>query len=235
MKALTDYKFALNTYNESLRKYQEDKEAYDVLAETLKTPQDINNYRVSQRKKFLLKSKSKNRFRDLFDLDGPRNPKLGKAEYFFKQYLSEAIMNNEVSSDFEFYFDTSIMLIGYSSHKQNYFYPDLVVITPRGLMIDVEIDEPYVSDSKKPIHCIHSLDKGDFNRNQYFINHNCSVIRFSERQIIKYPEICLEIIRLFDDNGCIAPEIQMPEDFIENAWYEDDALRMASKDYRNSY
>lgn len=234
-KATTDYKSALDLYHSHLQKYEEDKKAYDTLVDTLKTPEDILNYRLAKRKQFLQSIKPKERYKDFFCIDGPKNPKLGRGEYFFKDYVSEAILNGQISNDFEFYFDASIMLIGYSSHKVSYFYPDLVVITPRGLMIDVEIDEPHVAESKKPIHCVHSLGRGDFNRNQYFIKNNCSVIRFSERQIIKYPEICLDIIRLYDDNGCIPIDLYMPEDFIESSWNEKEAMKMASMDYRNTY
>ncbi len=234
-KAINDYKSALDLYNKLLQKYKEDKEAYDLLKDTLKTPQDIHNYRLSQRKQFLMSHKPKERFKGFFEINGPKNPKLGRGEYFFKDYILESVRKGLISNDFEFYFDASIMLIGFSSHRLSYFYPDLIVITPRGLIIDVEIDEPYAADSKKPIHCSHSLEGGDFNRNQYFTKNNCSVIRFSERQIIKYPKICLDIIRLFDDYGCIPTDLYLPQDFIENSWNEEEAIRMASIDYRNSY
>lgn len=222
-------------YEERLNTYLKEKEEFDELVQSLKTQEDIHYYRLAQRHKFLMETKPKERFKGFFDLDGPRNPKLGRAEYFFKDYLANIISNNPILENFDFYFDASIMLTGFSSLKVSYFHPDIMVITPRGLLIDVEIDEPYVSDSKKPIHCAHSLERGDFNRNQYFIRSNCSVVRFSERQIIKYPQQCLDIILAFDDNACIPSDLQLPSDFYENVWTENDAIRMASENFRDTY
>lgn len=235
-EAKNNHSKALVQYDEQMNKYLAEKQEYDKLVDSLKTQEDILNYRLAQRHKFLMETKSKERFKGFFDLDGPKKTELGRAEYFFKDYLANAISNNPALEKFEFYFDASIMLIGFSSHKVSYFYPDIIIIiTPRGLLIDVEIDEPYVSDSKKPIHCAHSLDRGDFNRNLYFTRSNCSVIHFSERQIIKYPQECLDIFLAFDDNACIPSDFHLPSDFYEIAWTEKDAIRMASENFRDTY
>lgn len=60
------------------------------------------------------------------------------------------------------------------------------------LSIDIEIDEPYVGNTKAPHHCI---DQGkDDIRNEFFTNGNWVVIRFSEKQVVKYPRSCCKVI-----------------------------------------
>jgi hypothetical protein len=59
---------------------------------------------------------------------------------------------------------------------------DFCLQLPCGLSIDVEIDKPYVGNTKEPHHC---SDGGkDDRRNQFFIDDNWLVVRFSERQVV---------------------------------------------------
>jgi very-short-patch-repair endonuclease len=67
-----------------------------------------------------------------------------------------------------------------------------IIFNEIGLSIDVEIDEPYDYKSKKPTHCIDQPN--DTIRNQYFIEGNWIVIRFSEAQIVLYPDSCCKTI-----------------------------------------
>jgi len=63
-----------------------------------------------------------------------------------------------------------------------------------GVWIDVEIDEPYDYKTGKPTHC--SDDERDRNRNSFFLNNNWIVVRFSEEQVVRYPESCCKEIAL---------------------------------------
>jgi hypothetical protein len=236
---LLEYQKAISKYEEDYKSYLQLKAKYDIEKkefDTLyKSQTDILNYRLNQRKIFLQKIKSKSRHDWFYERD-EQNPKLGRAEYFFRNYISKALFDNRIPQGFDLFFDTSVMVSSFSVYsKISYFYPDLLVLTPRGLMIDVEIDEPYTADSHTPIHCNHSFEKSDSDRNKYFTESNCSVLRFTERQIIKYPEVCLSIILQFDDYASIPSEMELPNDFKEKAWNETDAKRMASENYRDTY
>lgn len=231
-EAIQSYDKALADYKVHKATYEIDKSRYEELCSSLKTQEDILNYRLNQRNIFLKETKSKKRHEWFFDRDELPNPKLGRAEYFFRDFIH----NQNIPIGYDFFFDTSVEVSSYSiNSKVSFFHPDLLVLTPRGLMIDVEIDEPYSADSHKPIHCVHSLQNGDFSRNQYFTKFNCSVLRFSERQIIKYPEICLNIILSFDDYASIPPNLVLPNDFKESTWDEQTAIRLAAENYRDSY
>jgi hypothetical protein len=64
---------------------------------------------------------------------------------------------------------------------------DFTVSFPElGIWIDVEIDEPYDYRTGKPTHCIDD----DCHRNSFFIKNNWIVVRFSEEQVVRYPESC---------------------------------------------
>jgi hypothetical protein len=68
----------------------------------------------------------------------------------------------------------------------------ILVHQPTGLAIDIEIDEPYDGRTGKPHHCV---DRGkDSQRNQFFLQRNWVVIRFSELQVVKYPDACCRVI-----------------------------------------
>ena len=69
------------------------------------------------------------------------------------------------------------------------YTPDILYHDPStGLTIDIEIDEPYVGDTKEPHHCIDE-DK-DSNRDEFFLKKNWVVVRFAEEQVVKYPVAC---------------------------------------------
>lgn len=234
-KTIEEYNVAYEKYKEMREKYIEERQSYDELAQSLKNQEDIMAYRLNQRLMFLKSVKSKERHRWFYDLGKYKSPKVGRAEILFREYINQKKANNIIPSDFDFFFDASVEVSSFKSLRVSFFYPDLLVLTPRGLMIDVEIDEPYSADSKKPIHAIHSLDNNDFGRNQYFTKNNCNVIRFTERQIIRYPEICLRIILQFDDFASIPSDMILPDDFKEKSWTDKDAELMAKNDYRNTY
>ena len=231
------YEDSVSSYEKAYPLYLQEKEKYNKLISTLNTTHAICEYQLKLRQDYLKEKKSKDRHRWFFDFDGPvKNTKVGRGEFYFREFLLKSKEKNLLPEDFEFYFDTIVEVSSLSiTSKVSFFFPDILVLTPRGLMIDIEIDEPYTSDTKKPIHCIHSLNSRDGSRNHYFTRNNCNVIRFSERQIIKYPETCLKIILSFDDIASMPKDINLPTDFIEKSWDEKDAIKMAESNYRDTY
>lgn len=118
--------------------------------------------------------------------------------------------------------------------EPHYYYPDIAIII-NGLYIDVEIDEPYSMDSRSPVHCIGSDDY----RNSYMSSQGWEVIRFSEEQIVKYPDNCLStIINTIShilEGRCGKPITEHNEDWIKSCWNEISARIMANNNYRESY
>lgn len=94
------------------------------------------------------------------------------------------------------------------------YYPDIAIIDKvLGIAIDIEIDEPYDMINKEPTHFISKVNANEKrfkNRNTFAVNQNhkssddfrdecitdCNwvVIRFSEEQVVEYPENCCYFI-----------------------------------------
>jgi len=114
----------------------------------------------------------------------------------------------------------------------------ILVHQPTGLAIDIEIDEPYEGRTGKPHHCI---DRGkDNQRNQFFLERNWVVIRFSELQVVKYPDSCCKAIArvISQINGDYKGLVQLknvPDLLPHKQWTVKEATYMAKTKFRKSY
>ncbi|MEQ9552360.1 MAG: hypothetical protein RIM23_22445 [Coleofasciculus sp. G3-WIS-01] len=114
----------------------------------------------------------------------------------------------------------------------------ILVHQPTGLAIDIEIDEPYEGRTGKPHHCV---DRGkDSQRNRFFLERNWVVIRFSELQVVKYPDSCCKAIARVvaqitgDYRGLV--RLQSIDDLtLHKQWTVKEARYMAKTRFRNSY
>lgn len=112
------------------------------------------------------------------------------------------------------------------------FVPDFVLYHERvNLYIDIEIDEPYVMESRKPIHCI---DGRDIERDKYIINNGWVVIRYSEKQVYKHLDETIKDLQskiswLIDDDVCSSSLLS------DNRWTDDEAKILAKENYREQY
>lgn len=114
----------------------------------------------------------------------------------------------------------------------------IMVHQPTGLAIDIEIDEPYDGRTGKPHHCV---DRGkDSQRNQFFLQRNWVVIRFSELQVVKYPDACCRVIatvisQITGDYRSLV-QLQNVKDLLPHKqWTVKEATYMAKNKFRNSY
>ncbi len=130
---------------------------------------------------------------------------------------------------------------GVKFDNPNYPYPysaDFVFVHPSGLSIDIEIDEPYVGHTKEPHHCI---DQGkDDIRNQFFTSNNWVVVRFSEKQVVKYPYRCCKVIakaiaKVTGDYTFLSRLQNTPDLPVEPMWNIKQAKKWAKLDYRKTY
>lgn len=113
-----------------------------------------------------------------------------------------------------------------------FYKPDIVLWDEElGIIMDIEIDEPYVSSNKEPIHYLGSDNK----RDEFFSSHHWFVIRFAEEQIIKYPDDC--IVYILDVYRSILDFRFTNVDFPYKVarWSRYEAEEMAKNNYRTSY
>lgn len=116
----------------------------------------------------------------------------------------------------------------------NTYTPDFTLVCENtGLHIDIEIDEPYTFQDKKPIHHIESKD---YLRNKYFLEQNWCIIRFSENQIINQTNKCIllieDVIQSIIKNDFIFP---IDKTLKENTWTYEEALIMIFNNSRNNF
>jgi hypothetical protein len=114
----------------------------------------------------------------------------------------------------------------------------ILVHQPTGLAIDIEIDEPYDGKTGKPHHCV---DRNkDNQRNQFFWERNWVVIRFSELQIVKYPDACCKAIarvisQITGDYRSLVKLQNVKDSLPHQQWKVKQAVYMAKTKFRNSY
>lgn len=114
----------------------------------------------------------------------------------------------------------------------------ILVHQPTGLAIDIEIDEPYDGKTGKPHHC---MDRSkDSQRNQFFLEKNWVVIRFSELQVVKYPDACCQgiarvIYQITGDYRSLVQFQNVKDLQPHKQWKAKEAVYMAKTKFRNSY
>jgi hypothetical protein len=114
-----------------------------------------------------------------------------------------------------------------------YYLPDIVYFDEQsGILIDIEIDEPYLGSDGSPIHYIGYDDK----RNQFFTDYGWIVVRFAEIQVVKYPEKCYNFLYNLI-KGLQSGKVEYDNKILEQVpkWTKEVAHKMAFRRYRNTY
>jgi very-short-patch-repair endonuclease len=100
-----------------------------------------------------------------------------------------------------------------------------------GLVLLIEIDEPYTIQNKEPIHL------NDDVRNSFFLELNWVIIRFSEEQILTYANECCnfisELILKFEE-PCDKSFFSYTLPYIER-WNDFNIYRLINSNYRENY
>lgn len=149
--------------------------------------------------------------------------------------ISENFFVNQLKAYFDF---TEIGIL--TDCSVDCFFPDVVLYTEDGLYVDIEIDEPYVGNTKEVIHYYEPESNFYYDgaRNNFFLDSGWLIIRFTEKQIIKNSmsccyEIALVLSKIFD--------LKIPEDKVkerlvpERFWSKELGEKLANSNYRNSY
>lgn len=125
--------------------------------------------------------------------------------------------------------------------KNTNYHPysaDFALLHESGLSIDIEIDEPYVGNTKEPHHCI---DQGkDDIRNEFFTSGNWIVVRFSEKQAVQQPQSCCKVIakvvaQLSGDYTYYVRLQALPDLLPDSMWTIKQARKWAKQNYRKTY
>lgn len=125
------------------------------------------------------------------------------------------------------------------------YEPDIAIIYKNDyqINIDIEIDEPYSGYDHQPIHIANCA--ADQYRDQLFVNAGWIVIRFAEEQVVKTPLNCVlaiaRVLHAIDCQYVINKKLQAQIDKSEEdlklipKWSYEDAMAMASSNYREKY
>ena len=122
-------------------------------------------------------------------------------------------------------------------NSEHLYSPDFAYIDRSlNLHIDIEIDEPYIYKSGKPIHCIDE----DESRNRFFLGKRWLVIRFCEQQVVEYPERCCkrvacEINDLIADSSFLQQFTGIVDLEPIPQWTYEEAMQMSRGGFRNTY
>lgn len=115
------------------------------------------------------------------------------------------------------------------------YYPD-IVIQCGSVNVDVEIDEPYDFKTRKETHYWGCSDEY---RNEYFTENDWIVIRFTESQIVKHLNACVNLIvdfvESFSYKGYDSFMRLHEFEFQESLWTKEQSRMMAIENYRQSY
>lgn len=236
------YELDMQEYNQKLNQYNADLKNFET--QKIKYQQDLANY--NRKRKELLSKKNlslyrsklfnevKNKISDDSAYKNTDKIKVGPGEDYFFPYLKKLCSDN-----FKIFRNIKV-----ETPFDYYYYPDFVLVDDNGIIYDIEIDEPYSMEDKVPIP-IHYLEleecelvSSDEYRNDFFTSvKGWVVIRFSEKEIYKDPEKCVNFIKEVYDGICNMDfsEVNSFEILREKKWTEAEACKMASRRYRESY
>lgn len=127
--------------------------------------------------------------------------------------------------------------------KLTKYTPDFAYVNMlREVYLDIEVDEPYTPRQPKTSDQIiptHYVGKDDL-RDRFFQQNGWAVIRFSERQVLLYPERCCKVIGEMVAELSAEPQIlrefeHIPDLESEPQWTEVEARRKAADQERLHY
>lgn len=206
-------------YQNELENFKIEKQRHDEQYRALQTPEYIQGYQ----RELTLDALSQT-----ISVDGSNSTaKCGHSEQAFHDHLRRYFNGNILIRQW-------LKIPGF--HKP--YTPDFSFVDREtGLHIDIEIDEPYVFESGKPIHFIEA-DK-DKKRDQFFLNKGWLVIRFSEEQAVRWPGSCCKVVAceissIMDTDTPIALR-QVPDLNPQPRWSKNEAVKMAETRYRHNY
>lgn len=221
-----------NRYHQRLAEYQQqltDYESYQLRRVQSKGKESEQYNSLLQRRSKLLKKLLKEIVQPPTS-QGKKEVQQGVSEKQFFVYLCRYF-----SGCYDFCMGGEFPIPGKSF---SYTADFILVHQPTGLAIDIEIDEPYDGKTGKPHHCV-DMNK-DNQRNRFFLEKNWVVIRFSELQVVKYPDACCQAIakvvfQITGDYRSLVKLQNVKELLPHKQWKVKEAVYMSKSKFRNSY
>jgi hypothetical protein len=225
---LAKYEAELKDFERKKQQHSKDVEEYhkrfqetEILKKHILSENNVREYRTTEFYTLLKKTKCPSL------LAPGENALKGVSETFFKSSLIQTF-GNRIKDN---------MILNFHN---NSYYPDLVYWDQEtNLIIDIEIDEPYVGYSGKPIHYRDKHNRRiDDTRDMYFLREGWIVIRFAEEQIFKSTSECISVIQLIIEkvlNKQIFTVLPEEINCKTNIWTQEEAQTMGYKRYRHSY
>ncbi len=118
------------------------------------------------------------------------------------------------------------------------YEPDIVLFDKKlNLYLDVEIDEPYDGFYRYPTHNFRAEDgfKQDNIRDLFFTESGWIVIRFTEKQVHKQPNECIDYIKNVINSIRDKGFSKTPKCTLENQWNENQCTQWQLNNYRENY
>ena len=118
------------------------------------------------------------------------------------------------------------------------YEPDIVLFDKKlNLYIDVEIDEPYDGFYRYPTHNFRAEDdfKQDNIRDLFFTESGWVVIRFTEKQVHKQPNECIDYIKNVINSIYNNEFNKTPKCELINQWNENQCTQWQLNNYRENY
>ena len=202
------------------RDYQEQLRNYEQKVAESQKPENVEEYRRQEVRRALNQT-IPHHTKDT----GARK---GKSEAKFEQYLNRYFPR-------QIYTDLALRIPNFKRpYTADFTYIDKEI----KLFIDIEIDEPYIYNTREPIHYIGYWK--DQIRNDFFNNKGWIVIRFSEEQVVRYPDSCCKFIAQqiaeITGNSAITSQFaQTPDLQPQQQWTEKEAIEMAYRKERDDY
>ena len=158
---------------------------------------------------------------------GRSNQKGYKENDFFSK-IKLQILDIELSNNFH------LVIPNYSKPYE----PDMVLFDKQlNLYIDVEIDEPYDGFYRYPTHNYRAEDdfKQDNIRDLFFTESGWVVIRFTEKQVHKQPNECIDHIKNVINSIYSKEFSKTAKCELENQWDENLCTQLQLNNYREKY
>lgn len=218
----SEYNELLNNYENELKSYNQ--KLYDIdqsfKKEMYNYQELIESYKIiptAQRSLSKLSPK-------VLPQRYPNSISRGKVDLYFFEQLKK-------------HFNESIYLdmtpIKFMQSYSNNYIPDITLIcSETNICIDIEIDEPYSFKTRQPTHY---TDSEDEKRNQFFLDINWIVVRFSEMQVVLQTDECINTIKSVQHSLKNGLDHFSTELHPQNRWSYEQSVLWERDKYREYY
>jgi len=209
-------------YNEKLKEFNKNNEA---IKNKHQSELDIYKSKIESNKDSVKKKLYIKELKPLIDSSrGSLSLRRGAAELKFLEQLDAELKG--------LIFVDMVPRLDWHTGK-NIYNPDFTLKCDKtNLHIDIEIDEPYSMIEKNPIHYLGGSDES---RNQFFLDNNWVIIRFTEKQIIQNTFECIKTIKsIYNSIIEMQPNYTTSLNF-EARWTYEESLILQKNRFRENY